>query len=311
MSPILQPWCQYSAQLPVDAMWTVVPDIYNVFTAPHIKASIFKGKYQRCYSRYIDNSICVILQTWCQIQRTSASLRCLDCSPGHIQCDYSSTYSVFNIQLNVSELLLEIYRQFNVRYTANMVPNAAHILHFTQCALWSCTYTMKVQVRIFRVQYSAEHISAAIGDISTIQWVLYCKHGAKYSAHPPLYAMWTVVPDIFSVNTVPQILAPTFKWTYLRCYLRYVANSMSPILQTLCQIQCTTSSLSYLNCDPGHIQSKYSSGYSGFNIQLRVSALILEMCRQFNAPYTAKIVKNTAHFHQITQCELWSRPYTL
>jgi hypothetical protein len=39
------------------------------------------------------------------------------------------------------------------------------------------------------LQYSTERICAAIGDISTIQCTLYCKHGAKFSAHPPLYAM--------------------------------------------------------------------------------------------------------------------------
>jgi hypothetical protein len=74
--------------------------------------------------------MCFILQPWCQIQGTSCRLRYLDCGSGHIQCTYSPTYAGFNIQLNVSPPLLEIYRQFNVRYTANMVPNTAHILQF-------------------------------------------------------------------------------------------------------------------------------------------------------------------------------------
>jgi hypothetical protein len=65
--------------------------------------------------------MCVLLQIWCQIQRTSSSLRCDKCGPGHIQCIYSSTYSDFNIHLNVSALLLEISRQFSARYTANLV----------------------------------------------------------------------------------------------------------------------------------------------------------------------------------------------
>jgi hypothetical protein len=36
-----------------------------------------------------------------------------------------------------------------VRYTANLVPNTAHILQLTVCELWSRTYTMHLQLRIF------------------------------------------------------------------------------------------------------------------------------------------------------------------
>jgi hypothetical protein len=92
---------------------------------------------------------------------TTSSLSNVKCGPGHIQCKYSSAYSDFNIQLNVSALLLEIYRQFSVRYTANMEP-----------------------------------------------------------------------------------------------------------------LQRTTSRLRNVNCVPGHIQWKYCSAYSGFNIQLNVSAML-------------------------------------
>jgi hypothetical protein len=117
-------------------MWTVVPNIYNVFTARHIQASIFNYTDLRCYWRYIDNSMIVILQTWCQIQRTSSSLRYLNCGPGHMQCDYSSSFSAFNIQLRVFALILEMCQQFSEPYTANVVPNTAHILQFTECGLW-------------------------------------------------------------------------------------------------------------------------------------------------------------------------------
>jgi hypothetical protein len=142
MCVILQTWCQIQRTFFSFAIWTVVPDIYNVNTLSHILASIFEWTYLRCYSRYIDNSMWIILRTWCQIQRTSSSLRYLNCGPGHMQCTYSSTYSGFIIQLKESPTLLEIYRQNNVRYTANMVPNTAHILQFTPCELWSRTYTM-------------------------------------------------------------------------------------------------------------------------------------------------------------------------
>jgi hypothetical protein len=151
----------------------VIPDIYNVFTAPHIQASIFNCRYLRSYCGYLINSMRVILQTGCLIQRTSSGLRYMHYVPGHIQCISSSIYSDFNSRLNVSALLWEIIGHYVARYTANLVPNTAHILQFTQCVLWSRTYTMYLQLRIFRSQYSAEHICAAIGDIMTIQCALY------------------------------------------------------------------------------------------------------------------------------------------
>jgi hypothetical protein len=147
----------------------------------------------------------VILHSWCQIQRTSYGLRYVNCGPGHIQCIYSSAYSDFNVHLNGSALILEISRQFNSRYTAKLVPNTVHILRFTLCELWSRTYTKYFQHRIFWLQYSAVGICAAIVHITTIQCALYRKLVAKYSAHPPVYAMWTVVPAIPKVLTAPHI----------------------------------------------------------------------------------------------------------
>jgi hypothetical protein len=139
--------------------------------------------------RYLDNSMLVILQTWCQIQRTSYSLRCVICGPGHIQCNYSSAYSDFNVRLNVSALLLYISRQFNARYTASLVPNTAHIAQFKLSEMWCGTYTKYLQLRMFMLQYSAVGMCAAIVDITSIQCALYCKLSAKYSPQSPVYAM--------------------------------------------------------------------------------------------------------------------------
>jgi hypothetical protein len=158
-------------------MWTVVPDIYNALTAPYIQTSIFIGTYLRCNWRSLDNSVPVTLQTWCQIQRTSSSLRCVNCGPVHIQSIYSSAYSGFNIRLNPSALLLEIIGHVDARYTANLVTNTAHILRFTLCVLWSRAYIMHLQLHIFRLQHSFERICAAIGDIPTHGCALHCKFG--------------------------------------------------------------------------------------------------------------------------------------
>jgi hypothetical protein len=212
--------------------------------------------------------MCVILQTWCQIQRTSSGLRYVNYGPGHIQCIYSSIYSDFNVHLNVSALLLEISRQFNSRYTANVVPNTAHTLQFTLCDLWSRPHTKYFQHRIFMLQYSAEGSSPAIAGTSPIQRALYCKLGGNYSSHPPAFAMWTVVPHIYNVFTAPHIQSWIFDWTYLRCCWRYADICKRVILQIWCQIQSTFSGLRYVICGPGHIQRIYSSAYLGLNIQL-------------------------------------------
>jgi hypothetical protein len=156
-----------------------------------------------------------------------------------------------------------------------MVSNIAHIQPFTLCELWSRSYTMHLQLSIFRLYYSAVGICDAIADISTMLRALNCKPGAKCSALPPVNSMCTVVPVIYNAFTAPHIQATIFNRTYLRCYRRYLDNSMSVILQPWCQIQRTTNSWHNVNCGPGHIQCSYCFSYSGFNIQLNVSALLI------------------------------------
>jgi hypothetical protein len=167
-------------------MWTVVPDIYNVITAPHIQASIFNWTCLRFYWRYVDNSVSVILQSLCHVQHIFSRLRNVNCGPGHTPCIYSSAYWGISIQLKVSALLSEICRQFSEPYTANLVPNKAHNLQFAKCGLWCRSYKMYLQLQIFRIQYSVERFSAVIGDLSTIQCPLYCKHGANTAYNPQI-----------------------------------------------------------------------------------------------------------------------------
>jgi hypothetical protein len=170
----------------------------------------------------------VIHQNLCQIQHAWFSLRYVNCGPGHIQCIYSSAYSFLNIQPKVVPLLLEISRQFNAHYTANLVPNTGHTLQFSLCEQWSRTYTKYLQLRIYMRQYSMERICAAIGDNRTFRSPLYCKLGAKYSAHHPIYHMWTAVPNIYNVITPPvfrlqysadRICAPTGDISTILCAL--------------------------------------------------------------------------------------------
>jgi hypothetical protein len=163
-----------------------------------------------CKSRYHMNSMRVIPQTRCQIQRTSSSLRYVNCVPCHIQRIYSSAYLDLNIQVKVGPLLLEISRKFNARYTANFEPNTALVLPYTLCELWSRLYTRYLQLRIFRLQYSAAGIIAAFVDIITFQCAIFCRLGAKYSAHPPVYAVWPVIPAIYNALRAPHIQTSLF-----------------------------------------------------------------------------------------------------
>jgi hypothetical protein len=152
----------------------------------------------------------VTLQTCCPIQRTSSSLRYVNCVPGLIQCIYISAYSDFNIHLNLPALLLEISRQFNACYNANLEPNTAHILQFTLCELWSPPYTVYLQLHIFRLQYSFEFTCAAIGDMPTFGCALYCNFDAIYSAQQPVRAMCIAVPIIYNVVASARIQSSVF-----------------------------------------------------------------------------------------------------
>jgi hypothetical protein len=143
--------------------------------------------------------MCVILQNCCQIQHTSFILRYVNSGPGHIQSIYSSAYLGFDIQLIVSARLMVICRYLDARNNANLLSNTPHIVQFTLCELWSRTYTKYLWLRLFRLQYSAVAICAVMVDITSIQCALYCTLGAKYSAHPPVYAMRSVVPVVYIV----------------------------------------------------------------------------------------------------------------
>jgi hypothetical protein len=201
-------------------MWTVVPDIYNVITA-----GVFRLQYSSERIWAAIGYMSIIQWAWyCKFGAKYSTHPPVYASWSvfpdiynaftvpHIQC--------YNIQRNVSAIQLQISRQFKACYTSNLVSNIAHSLHFALCEQWSRTHTMYLQLRLFRPQYSSERIWAAIGYMSTIQWLWYCKFGAKYSTHPPVYASWTVVPDIYNAFTAPHIQDSIFSWMFLRHYWR-------------------------------------------------------------------------------------------
>jgi hypothetical protein len=187
--------------------------------------------------------MCFIPQTWCQIQRTSTTLRNVNCDPGHTQCIYSSACLGFNIQLKVAPLLLEISRQLNVRYTASFVQNTAHILQFTQFELWSRTYTMKIQFRIFWLQYSNERIYADIGDMSAIQCALFYNLCAKHQI--TLFELWSLTYTMYlqihifrTQYSAERICAATGDMSTIQraLYCNLGANSAHILQNKLCEL---------------------------------------------------------------------------
>jgi hypothetical protein len=113
----------------------------------HLKLRVSEAPYSAVDSCAVIVDITTIrCSSYCKIgakySAHHSSFRYVTCGPGHIQCNCSSADSGFKIQLNVSALLLEISRQFNARYTSNLVLNTTHVLLFMLSDLWSWTYRM-------------------------------------------------------------------------------------------------------------------------------------------------------------------------
>jgi hypothetical protein len=154
------------------AMSILVPVKYNKITVLLMQASIFNWTYLRCDWWFIDEWMRVILHICCQIQGTISGLGYVNYGPGQIKYIYISCYSGINIQFNMSSSILVIYRQFNARCTPHLLPNAGHKIRFTPCLFWTREIPIYLHFLLFRLQYSIERISAAIGDISTKKCVI-------------------------------------------------------------------------------------------------------------------------------------------
>jgi hypothetical protein len=116
---------------------------------------------------FIDNSMRVILQICCHTQGTITGLRYVNSGPRQIKYNYSSSYTRFNIQLYVSPRRLAVYRLIGACYTPHLLSNTEHNIRFTLCHLWPRPNPIQLHFLIFRLQYSIERISTAIGSLST------------------------------------------------------------------------------------------------------------------------------------------------
>jgi hypothetical protein len=158
----------------------------------------------------------VVLHICCQMQTGSTGLRYVNSGPRQIQCNYISCYSVFNIQLIVSPLVLLVYRHIDACYAPHLLQNKASIILPSLCQLWSQSNIIYLHFLLFRHQYSNERIPADIGEMSTIQCALYSTFAAIFSINPRDYAMSYLVPAKSNIITVHPMQASTFNRMYIR-----------------------------------------------------------------------------------------------
>jgi hypothetical protein len=81
--------------------------------------------------------------------------------------------SAWNIQLNASQFLCQIPRQFNARYTPYLLPNAEHSCPFSPSQFCVLSNPAYLQFCIFMLKYSIKCISVAIGGMSAIRCALF------------------------------------------------------------------------------------------------------------------------------------------
>jgi hypothetical protein len=75
------------------------------FTVHHMQVQVFSLPYLRRYFTYLDNSICVIIPSWCRIHCISLRLFYMNSRPCHIIWFYRCSYTCIRIQFNVSPWL--------------------------------------------------------------------------------------------------------------------------------------------------------------------------------------------------------------
>jgi hypothetical protein len=71
---------------------------------------------------YLDNSMCIIIPSWCRKHRRSPLLVYIYTGPCHVIRFYCCSYTGISNQHNVSPSLFDISRQFAVRYNPLLVP---------------------------------------------------------------------------------------------------------------------------------------------------------------------------------------------
>jgi hypothetical protein len=91
---------------------------------------------------YLDNSMCVIIHSWCRIHHTSPRLVYIYTGPCHAICSYSCSYTGISNQHNVCPSLFDISRQFDVHCNPFLVPYTLHVTRMSPYKHWSLSCHM-------------------------------------------------------------------------------------------------------------------------------------------------------------------------
>jgi hypothetical protein len=99
---------------------------------------------------YLDNSMCVIIPSWCRKHRTSPRLVYIYTGPCHAICSYCCSYTGIRIQHNVSQSLFDISRQFDVPYNPQLVTHTPHVTRLSLYENWTLSCHMILLLFIYR-----------------------------------------------------------------------------------------------------------------------------------------------------------------
>jgi hypothetical protein len=97
----------------------------------------------------LDNSVCIIIPSWCRKHRTSPRLVYIYTGPCHAICSFCSSHTGISIQFTVSPSLFHISRQFDVRYNPLIVPYTPHFTRFSPHNHWTLSCYMILLLVIY------------------------------------------------------------------------------------------------------------------------------------------------------------------
>jgi hypothetical protein len=85
----------------------------------------------------IENSMCIIIPSWCRIHRISLGIVYITTRPRHITRFYHCSYTGINILHNVSQSLFDISRQLDVCYNPLLVQYTQRVTRISLYKHWT------------------------------------------------------------------------------------------------------------------------------------------------------------------------------
>jgi hypothetical protein len=143
---------------------------------------------------FLDNSMCVIIPSWCRIHCTSLGLVHINTGPRHGIWFYCCRYTGICNQHNVSPSQFDISRQFDVGYNPLLMPYTLHVTRISLYKHWSLSCHMILSFSHTGIS-NQHNISPSLFDISRQFDVRYNPLLVPYTLHVTrirLYKHWTL-----------------------------------------------------------------------------------------------------------------------